>query len=229
MTREPDASTRRKADAYFTASFAVARRLAEGRGEQAVAILRKELERTRERGDDITGRRFLLSQIALCHAQMDEPEKAAEVLGEIERDFPPEPETALMLAEGYLLLAGNADRASHHAALALQWCQERGEGSAIFDSRAHALLARAMLASGDVLGAFGAWSSCELPDWRVAADLLEAGHDAAQIREVLAESVERHERHERQAGAEAVATSDRIRRLIAWIDAGRPTGEPHSV
>ncbi|MDQ7087653.1 MAG: hypothetical protein Q9Q13_07300 [Acidobacteriota bacterium] len=229
MTREPDAPARRRADAYFTASFAVARRLAEGRGEEAVAILRKELERTRERGDDITGRRFLLSQIALCHARMNEPEKAAEVLGEIERDFPPEPETALMLAEGYLLLAGNAGRASHHAALALQWCQERDEGSPVFYSRAHALLARAMLADGDRLGAFGAWQSCELPDWRVAMDLLEAGHDPAQVRGVLAESLERHERHEREAGAEAVATSDRIRRLIAWIDAGRPAGEPRSV
>lgn len=224
-----DTPTRRKTDAYFTASFAVAQRLAEGKGDQAIAVLRKELERTRDHEGAESGRRFLLSQIALCHARMDEPEQAEAVLQQIEAEFPPEPETALMLAEGYLYLLSNFERASHHAALALQWAAEVQQDTAPFLSRGHTLLARALLAGGDRLGAFGAWQACELPQWRVGVDLIEAGHDPSQIREVLVEALPRHERFERATGAGAQAASDQIRRLIAWIDAGCPQRETNSV
>ena len=76
--------------------------------------------------------------------------------------------------------------------------------------------------AGDVTGAFGAWQASPLPDWKVAVQLIEAGLDPAQVRSVLTESVARHEEYERRSGASAHATSDQIRRLIAWIDAGCP-------
>ena len=44
MSRSPDVPARRRSDAYFAASFEVARRLAEGRGEEAVGVLRRELD-----------------------------------------------------------------------------------------------------------------------------------------------------------------------------------------
>jgi hypothetical protein len=42
------------------------------------------------------------------------------------------------------------------------------------------------------------------------------------VRAVLAEALPRHADYERRAGASAVAASDQIRRLLAWIDAGCP-------
>ena len=223
MTRSPDARTRRPIDAYFTASFEVARRLADGRGAEAIEILRRELDRIADR-EDAAGRRFLLSQIALCHARLDEKDEAARVLQELEESLPADSETALMLAEGYLLLLDNPDRASHHAALAMQWAEESGEATSQLLSRAHTLMARALLSQGDLLGAFGAWQSCELPDWRVAVELLDAGYERDAVRQVLVDCLPRHEAREREAGADAVAVSDRIRQLIQWIDAGCPRG-----
>jgi tetratricopeptide (TPR) repeat protein len=210
-------------DAYFTASFEVARRLADGRGNEAIDILRRELSRIEHRDDD-AGRRFLLSQIALCHARLGEPEKTEQVLHELEEALPADAETALMLAEGYLLLLDNPDRASHHAALAMQWAEEAGEATSRLLARAHTLMARALLSQGDLLGAFGAWQSCELPDWRVAVELLDAGYDRDAVRHVLSEALPRFYQRERDAGAEEVAVSDRVRQLIEWIDAGCPRG-----
>ena len=223
MTRSPDARTRRPVDAYFTASFEVARRLADGRGTEAIEILRRELGRIESR-EDHAGCRFLLSQIALCHARLGESEKAEQVLHELEEALPADAETALMLAEGYLLLLDNPDRASHHAALAMQWAEEAGEATSRLLSRAHTLMARALLSQGDLLGAFGAWQSCELPDWRVALELLDAGYDRDAVRQVVADALPRYEDYEREAGSEAVAVSDRVRQLIGWIDAGCPRG-----
>ncbi|MBP7146608.1 MAG: hypothetical protein KBD01_03620 [Acidobacteria bacterium] len=221
MSPSPDTPTRRRVDAYFSASFEVARRLSEGRGDEAIAVLRRELDRTRD-ADDVPGRRFLLSQIALCHSRMNQPEAARLALEEMEEELPQEAETALLLAEGYLLLLGNADRASHHAALALQWAEEEVDNAPVLVSRAHALMARALLATGDLLGAFGAWQSSPLPDWRVAVELIEAGYNPGQIRQSLAESLPRHQEHERSVGSAAVASTDQVRRLIMWIDAGCP-------
>ncbi|GEM_PF-2854895 len=221
MTPSHDAPPRRRVDAWFTASYEVARRLAEGRGAEAIEVLRRELDRTRDT-ENPAGQRFLLSQIALCHARMGELDRAREVLEEIEREMPPTIETALVLAEGYLLLLENPERASHHAALALQWADERGEDDPTLTSRAHMLMARSLLAQGDVLGALGAWRSAPLPDWRVAVELLEAGADRNEVRQVLAEALPRHVAEEQRLGAAASAASDQVRRLIAWIDAGCP-------
>lgn len=221
MSRSPDAPARRRSDAYFTASFEVARRLAEGRGDEAILVLRRELDRTSDT-EDASGRRFLLSQIALCHARMENPAEAQKVLEEMEEELPQEAETALLLAEGYLLLLHNSDRASHHAALALTWAEEEVEQAPELVSRAHTLMARALLAANDTVGAFGAWEACPLPDWRVAVELLEAGYSAPKVRQVLSEALPRHQEHERKYGPAAVATSDQIRRLILWIDAGCP-------
>lgn len=222
MTKAPDNMAKRRADAYFTASFEVARRLADGRGEQAIAVLQQELERTREAEDQVTGRRFLLSQIALCHARMGDTVRAREILQEIETNFAHDAETALMLAEGYLLLLEDGERSSHHAALALQLAENEGPESPKMISRAQNLLARALLAEGDLTGAFGAWQSGELPEWRVATDLIEAGFEPPRVREVLAECLPRHEAQERTLGLHGVAATDQIRRLIGWIDAGCP-------
>jgi tetratricopeptide (TPR) repeat protein len=221
MTRSPESPARRRAEAYFTASYEVARRLAEGQGDEAIGVLRKELDRVRESSETV-GQRFLLSQIALCHARMGQRDTAREVLEEMEESLPREPDTAILLAEGYLLLLENGERASHHAALALQWAEGAGEATAELNSRAHNLMARALLLGGDLTGAFGAWQTCELPNWRVAVELIEAGYQANEVRRVLVDSLPRHEEHEREQGSVAVATADRIRRLIAWIDAGCP-------
>lgn len=224
----PEHSSRRRVAAYFSASFEVARRLADGRGAEAIAVLRKELDRTRE-FDDVPGRRFLLSQIALCEARMGSVDAARATLEEIEDTLPQDIETALMLAEGYLLLIGMAERASHHAAKALQWIEEEGEIPTELLARAHALMARALLHGNDVLGAFGAWQSSPLPDWRLGVDLIEAGHDALKVREVLAESLPRHRQHETVQGDGGKATSDRIERLLRWIDDGCPKGPQQPV
>jgi hypothetical protein len=199
----------------------VARRLAEGKGNEAVAVLRRELDRTRNT-DDYAGRRFLLSQIALCHARMNDLPGAQQSLEEMEEELPQEAETALLLAEGYLLLLDNAERAAHHAALALQWAEEELEGTPDLVSRAHSLMSRALLRNSDLLGAFGAWQASPLPDWRVGVELIEAGYDPGTVRGVLAEALPRHVDHERRAGSTAVAATDQIRRLLAWIDAGCP-------
>ncbi|MCU0231246.1 MAG: hypothetical protein MUC67_07690 [Acidobacteria bacterium] len=219
MSRSPDVPARRRTDAYFAASFEVARRLAEGRGGEAVGVLRRELDRTRA-SDDAAGRRFLLSQIALCHSRMGQNEAVLRALEEMEEDLPQEAETALLLAEGYLLLLGNPERASHHAALALQWAEEESEQAPEVTSRAHTLMARALMAGSDLLGAFGAWSASPLPDWRVAVELIEAGYNPHKVRDVLAEALPRHIDNERRHGAGAVASSDQVRRLIMWIDGG---------
>lgn len=219
MSRSPDVPARRRTDAYFAASFEVARRLAEGRGEEAVSVLRRELERT-ENLDDFAGRRFLLSQIALCYSRMGQNEAVLKILEEMEEELPHEAETALLLAEGYLLLLGNPERASHHAALALQFSEEESEQAPETASRAHTLMARALLAGSDLLGAFGAWAASPLPDWRVAVELIEAGYNPHKVRDVLAESLPRHLDSERRIGAGAVASSDQVRRLIMWIDGG---------
>ncbi len=221
MRPSPDAPVRRRIEAYFTASVEVAHRLADGRGAEAISLLRRELERTRT-SDDFAGRRFLLSQIAFCQSRMGDQIAARETLEEIEEDLPQEAETALLLAEGYLLLLDNAERSSHHAALALQWAEEEVEGAPELISRAHALMARALLRGNDTLGAFGAWQASPLPDWRVAVELIEAGFQPGKVRGVLAEALPRHTDYERRAGASAVAASDQIRRLLAWIDAGCP-------
>jgi tetratricopeptide (TPR) repeat protein len=221
MPPSPNAPARRRIDAYFAASVEVARRLADGTGGEAIAVLRRELERTRGT-DDVTGRRFLLSQIALCHARMNDVDSARRSLEEIEEELPREAETALMLAEGYLLLLDNTERASHHAALALQWAEEESEGGPELISRGHTLMARALLRGNDLLGAFGAWQGAPLPDWRVAVELIEAGYDPSRIRGVLVDALPRHVDHERRAAAAAVAASDQIQRLLAWIDAGCP-------
>lgn len=221
MTSPSESPARRRTDAYFAASFEVARRLAEGRGAEAIAVLRRELERTRD-AEDVMGNRFLLSQIALCHARLGETQQAREVLEEIEESFPAEIETSLMLAEGYLLLLGNSDRASHHAALALQWLEEEQEAAPETLSRAHTLMARALLSAGDLLGAFGAWQGSPLPDWRAAVELIEAGHDPQRVRDVLQQSLPRHQAFERSAAGSGKASSDQVERLIRWIDDGCP-------
>ncbi len=212
---------RSRSDAYFTASFEVARRLADGRGTEAIDVLRRELRRLGNEGEE-TGRRFLLSQIAVCHARMKDAGAARHVLEEMEDVLPPDVETSLMLAEGYLHLLANHERAAHHAALALQWTEEQGQETPETLSRAQTLIARALLASGDTIGALGAWQASPLPDWRVAIELVEAGLDKAQVRDVLASALPRHIEHERQGGASTTARSERIRRVIAWIDAGCP-------
>lgn len=212
---------RARTDAYFTASFEVARRLADGRGAEAIEVLRTELRRLGRTGEE-TGRRFLLSQIAICHARMKDAAAARHVLEEMEDVLPADVETSLMLAEGYLHLLGNHERAAHHAALALQWTEEQGQETPETLSRAQTLIARALVASGDLTGALGAWEASPLPDWRVAVKLLEAGLDRMTVRTVLVSALPRHLEHERQRGAAATARSERIRRVIAWIDAGCP-------
>ncbi|MDH3283397.1 MAG: hypothetical protein OEQ13_01545 [Acidobacteriota bacterium] len=222
MSRSGQPTTRRT-DAYFTASFEVARRLAAGRGDEAIELLRRELKRVQD-VDEVVGQRFLLSQIAVCHARMGNVAAAREVLEEMDRRMPLDVETGLMLAEGYLHLVEDPERASHHAALALQWTEEQEQGYEAPEtlSRAQALLARAMLASNDMLGALGAWQASPLPSWRVAIELIEAGADSRQIRVVLIESIPRHVEFELRQGASAVASSDQIKRLISWIDDGCP-------
>lgn len=222
MSRSPNAPARRRSDAYFTASFEVARRLAEGRGEEAVAVLRKELQRVQEAGES-TGIRFLLSQIALCWAKMGRKDEAEVTLQEMESALPHDPETALLLAEGYLLLLGMGERASHHAGLALKWAEELGNDTPELLSKGHNLMARALVASGDLNGAFGAWRMAPLPAWRLAVELIEAGYQSSSVRKVLVEALPRHQAHEQESGAAASASADRIRRLIAWIDAGCPS------
>lgn len=217
----PESSARRRVDAYFSASFEVARRLSEGRGSEAVAVLRRELNRTRD-VEDVASRRFLLSQIALCQSRMGEAAEAQATLEEIEDTLPQDIETALMLAEGYLLLVANAGRASHHAARALQWLEEEGEVPPDTLSRAHSLMARALLHTNDVLGAFGAWKLSPLPDWRVAVELIEAGHDPQRVLEILRAALPQHRAFEATGGSDSKASADRIERLIVWIEAGCP-------
>jgi len=221
MSPNDDRTTGRRVDAYFTASFEVARRLADNHGDQAVAILRKELDRL-PRDEEAAGRRFLMSQIAVCHARMADVEALRDALEEMEDTLPHEFETALMLSEGYLLLAKDAERASAHASSALEWAVEHGEDSEEPLARAQGLLARALLASRDVTGAFGAWSSSPLPDWRLAVELIEAGASRDDVRAALLEAIPRHEESERRLGAEATASSDQMRRMVKWIDAGCP-------
>lgn len=222
MGRSPDAPTRGRRDAYFTASFEVAKRLSEGRGEEAIDVLARELERVRESGDASGSSRFLLSQIALCQARMGQNEAAGHSLEELEEELPKEPETALILAEGWLLLLDKSERAAEHAATALRWAEDEGENSLEFVARARNLLARALLAGGDLVGAFAAWESCPLPAWRVGVSLIEAGYDTAEVRRVLESSLPQHVAYEQEQGAAAVASADRVRRLISWIDAGCP-------
>lgn len=221
MNRSPDASARRRTDAYFTASFEVARRLADGRGEEAVAVLRRELERLSGEAAE-TGRRFLLSQIALCYAKMNDLAGTARTLEEMEESLPRDPETALLLAEGYLLLLENGERASDHAAAALKWLEESGEDTPEAVSRARNLLARSLAKAADLVGAFSAWESCPLPGWQAAVDLIQAGYNPLLVKRVLVDALPRLLQHERRQGAEGVASTDRVRRLIAWIDAGCP-------
>ncbi len=221
MNRSPDASARRRTDAYFTASFEVARRLADGRGEEAVAVLRRELERLSGEAAD-TGRRFLLSQIALCYAKMNDLAGTRRTLEEMEESLPRDPETALLLAEGYLLLLENGERASDHAAAALKWLEESGEDTPEAVSRARNLLARSLAKAADLVGAFSAWESCPLPGWQAAVDLIQAGYNPLLVKRVLVDALPRLLQHERRQGAEGVASTDRVRRLIAWIDSGCP-------
>ncbi len=215
--------TKRRSDAYFTASFEVARRLAAGRGGEAIAVLRRELERVSET-DEVVGQRFLLSQIALCHSRMGEAGAARAVLEEMEHGLPYDVETGLMLAEGYLHLVADPERASHHAALALQRTEEEEQDKETPEtlSRAQTILARAMLASDDLLGALGAWQASPLPSWRVAVELIEAGAEPLKVKTILLESIPRHVDFERRRGESAIASSDQIKRLISWIDDGCP-------
>ncbi|NJN63613.1 MAG: hypothetical protein HC882_01205 [Acidobacteria bacterium] len=221
MNRSPDASARRRTDAYFTASFEVARRLAEGRGDEAIAVLRRELDRL-EGDAESTGRRFLLSQIALCFAKMGDFEQTARTLEQLEESLPHDADTAILLSEGYLLLLENGERAAHHAGCALKWLEEAGEDTPEGVSRARNLMARALVASSDLVGAFSAWEACPLPGWQAAVDLIEGGYNPLLVKRVLVDALPRLHQHERRQGAEAVASTDRVRRLIAWIDAGCP-------
>jgi hypothetical protein len=225
MSRSHDAPTRNRSEAYFTASFEVARRLADGRGEEAVEILRRELDRLGTAEGTVAGRRFLLSQIALCYARMDDLDSTRKTLEEIEDTLPRVPETAVLLAEGYLLLVGSGERAAHHAGLALKWADEVEDIDVEVTSGGHNLLARAFVSEGDLVGAFGAWRAAPLPGWQVATELLEAGYDPSAIRDVLSDALPRIVGHERARGSYAQAASDRIRRLVAWIDAGCPKPE----
>ncbi len=222
MTRPSDASARRRSEAYFAASYEVARRLAEGRGDEAIAVLRRELDRIGDQADP-AGRRFLLSQIALCQSRTGDQAAARRTLEQMEEQLPHDHETALMLAEGWLLLLGNGERASHHAADALRLAEECGEDTPDLVSSVKTLIARALLAEKDLVGAFAAWEATPLPSWRVGAELIEAGFSAEAVRRVLAGALPRIEEQERHAGAEGVCASDRVRRLIAWIDQGCPS------
>ncbi|GAB4222093.1 MAG: hypothetical protein Kow0062_17900 [Acidobacteriota bacterium] len=222
MTRPSDASARRRTEAYFVASYEVARRLAEGRADEAIAVLRRELDRIGPDADE-TSRRFLLSQIALCQARSGDATGAMRTLEQMEDELPRDHETSLMLAEGWLLLAGHGERASHHAADALRLAEEAGEDTPEVVSAIKTLIARALLAEKDLVGAFAAWEASPLPSWRVGADLIDAGFSPDAVRRVLAEALPRIEEQERRAGAEGVCSSDRVRRMIAWIDQGCPS------
>jgi len=222
MSRPSDASARRRAEAYFVASYEVARRLAEGRADEAIAVLQRELERIGREADP-SSRRFLMSQIALCHARAGNQAEARRTLERMEDELPRDWETSLLLAEGWLLLLGSGERAGHHAADALRLAEQAGEDTLETVSTARTLIARALLAEGDLVGAFAAWEASPLPSWRVGADLIEAGFSAEAVRRVLAEALPRLEEQERRGGADGVCASDRVRRLIAWIDAGCPS------
>jgi tetratricopeptide (TPR) repeat protein len=224
MNRSNDAPARNRNDAYFTASFEVARRLAEGRGEEAIEVLRRELDRVQS-SHEHAGRRFLLSQIALCYAKMGRRDDVERVLEETEASLPGDAQTAVLLAEGHLLLLDDGGRAAHYAAQGLERAEESGENGPELLSRIHNLMARALLTMEDLVGAFGAWRSAPLPSWRVATDLIDSGYDRQAVREILADALPRVEKAEREAGAGSIASADRMKRLIAWIDSGCPQNQ----
>ncbi len=153
---------------------------------------------------------------------MKNREAALEILERMQGEFPAGFDTELLLAEGHFLLLADAARGAHHAGRAIHFAGEDGLDDPARLSRAHALLARTLLAQEDLNGAFGAWQACQLPEWRVAAELIEAGYDILRVREVLEDALPRHQAHERELGADGVAATDQIRRLLGWIDSHSP-------
>lgn len=210
--------------ACFRVNAEVERLLEAGRGDEALRSLERELSRS-ENSEDAAGYRFLFSQIIVCQARMGRKDEARRLLEDFAEKLSPSPENALLLSEGYLDHLRDPERAVHHAALALLRVEDTSAYSDEFLARVHSQLARTLLAAGDIHGAHGAWSEAPLPDPRIAMELIEAGFDRNEIKITLEESLFLLSDRSGTSSAEST-TVDRIRRLIAWIEAEEMPKQP---
>jgi pentatricopeptide repeat protein len=214
---QADSARRPRSEAYLAVSAQVARRVARGEVDQAVAVLRRELARIAPIGDE-EGRRFLYGILAVSHGRAGDPEGVLAVLREMEEALEERPETWLGLAEGYLLLLGEAGPArawSRRAreSLAGAATPERCESLA----RARSLEGRAALLAGERDEALRIFQASELPDPVLAGELLGAGVPAGELRETLRSSLAAHRAHEERGGA-GTARSQEVRRLLERLE-----------
>lgn len=215
----PGRPVRPRREAYAAVSVQVAQRVARGELAQAVAVLRRELGRIASTPDE-DGRRFLYGLLAVSHGRAGDPEGALAVLREMEGALEERPETWLELAEGYLLLLGEA-------APALRWARRAREGLSAAASpaereslaRARALEGRAALLGGETSEALRLLGEAELPDPDLAAELIRAGAPGDELEAALRRGIAAHEEHER-SGAAGTARSLELRRLIARLETG---------
>lgn len=213
----PGRPPRPRREAYAAVSVQVARRVARGELEQAVAVLRRELGRIASTPDE-EGRRFLYGLLAVSHGRAGDPEGALAVLREMEASLEERPETWLELSEGYLLLLGEAGAAR-------RWARRAREALAGASAPAHreslarawALEGRAALLAGETAEALRLLGEAELPDPDLAAELFRAGAPGDTLRAALRRGLDAHEEHER-TGAAGTARSLELRRLIDRLE-----------
>jgi hypothetical protein len=215
----PGRHPRPRREAYAAISVQVARRVARGELQQAVAVLRRELGRIADSGDE-DGRRFLYGLLVVSHGRAGDPEGTRAALREMEGALEARPETWLELAEGYLLLLGEAGPARRWARRAVEGLSGAASPAELESlSRARALEGRAVLLAGETAEALRLLDEAELPDPDLAGELLGAGAPAPELEATLRRGLAAHEEHER-SGAAGTARSLEIRRLIGRIGSG---------
>lgn len=208
---------RKRSEAYVSVSVPVAQRVARGELDQAVAVLRRELSRIASTEDE-EGRRFLYGLLAVSHSRAGDPEGVLAVLREMEETLEDRPETWLELAEGYLLLLGEAGPAqawSGRARDGLARASTPAEREGL--ARARALEGRAALLAGETGEALRILRESELPDPDLAGELLRAGVAAGELRGTLRSGLAAHVAHEQLGGA-STARSQEIRRLLDRLE-----------
>jgi hypothetical protein len=216
--REQGGRARRpRSEAYLAVSVQVARRVARGEVNEAVAVLRREIARIAPTGDE-EGRRFLYGLLAVSHGRAGDPEGVLAVLREMEEALEPRPETWLGLAEGYLLLLGEAGPArawSRRAREHLAGAATPAESESL--ARAQALEGRAALLAGERDEALRIFQASALPDPELAGELLGAGVPAGELREALRSGLAAHREHEERGGA-GTARSREVRLLLERLE-----------
>jgi hypothetical protein len=208
-----DRPPRSRSEAYLSVSSQVAQRIARGEAEVAIGVLRRELARIASSGDE-EGRRFLFGLLAVSHSRAGDPEGVLAVLREMEDELDEDPDTSLKLAEGYLLLLGEAETArrwARRAREALAGAATPGQRERL--ARAIGLEGRAALEAGHSEEALALLAGAELPDPALAEALIRAGSSPEAVTGALRRGLAAHESHERE-GAAPSARSDEIRRLL---------------